>query len=77
MAQRKDKAIGFPTSGGTPFWNDRQWEAIQRRFWRAVERIRMRNSAADPDEVLREVTEVVEEVRTERYGRTRQAQGGR
>ncbi|MGH2533487.1 MAG: hypothetical protein ACRDJW_14405 [Thermomicrobiales bacterium] len=40
-----------------------QWD----RAWAAVDRIRERNKDKDPDEVLRDVTESVEEVRQERY----------
>jgi prevent-host-death family protein len=43
-----------------------QYEAIQKeeeRLWRIVDEIRNRNKDNDPDEVLRDVTEVVEEVR--------------
>ena len=47
--------------------NDR--EQAWRRFWAAVDRIRERNADKDPDEVCRDVTEVVEEVRQERYER--------
>lgn len=39
------------------------------QFWRAVESIRERNADNDPDEGLRFVTEVVEEVRQEHYER--------
>jgi prevent-host-death family protein len=35
--------------------------------WQAIDRMRERNAHLDPDEVLAEVTEVVEEVRRERY----------
>ncbi len=37
------------------------------RFWATVDRIRERNADKDPDEVYRDVTAVVEEVRQERY----------
>ncbi|MGH2557718.1 MAG: hypothetical protein ACRDJH_01530 [Thermomicrobiales bacterium] len=40
-----------------------QWE----RAWAAIDRIRERNKDKDPDEVLADVTEVVEEVRQELY----------
>ncbi len=52
-------------------------DAIRERFWRAIERIGERNADKDPDEVLRDVTELVEEVRQERYERERCAQGVR
>lgn len=41
------------------------------RFFQAVEELHRRNAGADPDEVLRYVTEIVEEVRQERYERMR------
>lgn len=37
------------------------------RGWRAIDRIRERNADNDPDEELAFITEVVEEVRQERY----------
>jgi hypothetical protein len=39
------------------------------RFWEVVERIGERNKDWDPDEVMAEVTAVVEEVRQEQYER--------
>jgi hypothetical protein len=41
--------------------------------WAVIDRLRERNADKDPDEVLRDVTEVVEEVRQERYERDQQA----
>jgi hypothetical protein len=37
------------------------------RFWAIVDEIRARNPDADPDETLAFATEIVEEVRKERY----------
>ncbi len=46
--------------------------------WRAIDRIRERNADKDPDEVLANVTRIVEEVRQERYEREqREAQDHR
>jgi hypothetical protein len=53
---------------------DQERKEIRERFWWAVEQISKRNADKDPDEVLREVTEVVEEVRQEQYQRTRRTQ---
>jgi prevent-host-death family protein len=39
------------------------------RAWAAIERVQQANADKDPDEILAEVTEVVEEVRRERYER--------
>ncbi|HEY4033349.1 MAG TPA: type II toxin-antitoxin system Phd/YefM family antitoxin [Ktedonobacteraceae bacterium] len=47
-----------------------QYEAIQKeeeRLWRVVDQIRDHNIDNDPNEVLRDVTAVVEEVRKTRY----------
>jgi PHD/YefM family antitoxin component YafN of YafNO toxin-antitoxin module len=44
-------------------------EQAWQRFWATVDRIRERNAEKDPDEIYRDVTEVVEEVRQERYER--------
>lgn len=48
------------------------------RDWQTIQRLQERNADKDPDEVLRVVTAVVEEVRQERYERQqRQDSGGR
>jgi hypothetical protein len=47
---------------------ERQEEARE-RFWKVVEEIGERNADKDPDEVMRFVTEVVDEVRQEQYER--------
>lgn len=52
-----------------------QPDEARERFWNVVQEIRERNADKDPDEVLREVTEVVEEVCQEHYERARRAQG--
>jgi hypothetical protein len=44
---------------------------VMERFRQTIERIGERNADKDPDEVMRIVTEVVEEVRQERYERAR------
>lgn len=41
------------------------------RAWAIIEQIGERNADKDPDEVLRDVTEVVEEVRRELYDEER------
>jgi prevent-host-death family protein len=46
--------------------------------WTVIHAMQQRNAALDPDEVLREVTEIVEEVRQEMYEeRLRASQGSR
>src|SRR5205814_730691 len=52
-------------------------EAERDGHFEALDRIRAKNADKDPDEVLRDVTEVVEEVRQEAYEREQAAQGGR
>jgi len=42
-------------------------EAEKERFWRVVNQIQDRQKDEDPEETLRFVTEIVEEVRQERY----------
>lgn len=49
----------------------------RQRFWEIVEDIRARNADKDPDEIYQDVTEVVEEVRQERYEREQCAKRGR
>ena len=53
---------------------DQERDEIRERFWQAVEQIGERNADSDPDEAMRLVTEVVEEVRQEQYERTRRTQ---
>jgi hypothetical protein len=50
---------------------------VMERFREAIERIGERNADKDPDEVMRIVTEVVEEVRQEHYEREQRAAEGR
>jgi hypothetical protein len=47
------------------------------RDWQTIQRLQDRNADKDPDDVLRVVTAVVEEVRQERYERQQQDSGGR
>ncbi len=47
------------------------------RFWELVQEIGEQNADEDPDEVYRFVTEIVEEVRQERYEREQCAKRGR
>jgi PHD/YefM family antitoxin component YafN of YafNO toxin-antitoxin module len=47
----------------------RVYDEALARAWETVEQIRARNTDLDPDEIYRIVTEVVEEVRQERYDR--------
>lgn len=53
----------------TPEAYDRLVGEGHERAWATVDRIRERNADKDPDEILRFVTDVVEEVRQEHYER--------
>jgi hypothetical protein len=75
MAQRNMKPEEILTEPKSAELTEEQRNETKRRFWEAVERIRARNADRDPDEIYREVTEIVEEVRQERYERARRAQG--
>ncbi len=49
-----------------------QYEGLtkqQEKAWEVVEQMQARNQGKDPDEVLTDVTKVVEEVRKERYAK--------
>jgi prevent-host-death family protein len=53
-------------------------QLAKERFFKTVRETQERNSDKDPDEVLRDVTEAVEEVRQERYERRiRESQSSR
>ena len=63
--------------------NDEMCERVARRqaedrdrFWKLVQEIGERNADQDPDETYRFVTEIVEEVRQERYEREQCAKIG-
>ena len=47
------------------------------RAWALIRQVQNRNADQDPEDVLREVTEIVEEVRQEQYDRQRAALAGR
>lgn len=49
----------------------------RRRFWEIVEDLRSRNADRDPDEIYRDVTEVVEEIREEHFEQEQCAKRGR
>lgn len=54
-----------------------QWDRVQQqskeRFFAVVDQLRRDNADKDPEEVYRDVTSVVEEVRQERYERENRA----
>jgi len=70
VVERKRKAVAVVIS---PERFERYERQINQRFREAVDEIRRRNADKDPDAVLRDVTEIVEEVRRERYEREQRA----
>jgi prevent-host-death family protein len=50
-----------------------QLQKEQERAWATVDRVRQRNADKDPDEVLADVTAVVEDVRQKLYEEEKQA----
>lgn len=58
---------------GKPFAvviSPKQYEGLRReqaKAWAAIDQIQKRNKDKDPDKVLADVTEIVEQVRQERY----------
>jgi hypothetical protein len=77
MAQRKEEVEEVFIGRDGRVVSKQEREAIRARFWQAVEELWALNADKDPDEVLRDVTEAVEEVRRERRERELGAQGGR
>jgi hypothetical protein len=75
MVQKKQAEPVALDEPKTDSGQEHDWDEIRERFWRVVQEIGERNAHLDPDDVLREVTEVVEEVRQERYERARRTQG--
>ena len=73
IVERKGKPVAVLIS-------PEQWERYQQqtkeRLFEAIDRLQERNRDTDPEEVERDVTEAVEEVRRERYER-RQPSAGR
>jgi len=64
--ERKGKPVAVVVS---PEQFERYERQINEGFREAVDEIRSRNAGKDPDAVLRDVTEIAEEVRRERYER--------
>jgi hypothetical protein len=77
MAQRKEEVEEVLVGRDGRVVSKQEREAIRARFWQAVEELWALNADKDPDEVYRDVTEAVEEVRQEQYERKLRAQGGR
>ncbi len=53
----------------SPEWFEEHQEQVKARFFPAVDEVQRVNVDEDPDEVLRDVTEIVDRVRQERYDR--------
>ncbi len=73
IVERKGKPVAVLIS-------PEQWERYQQqtkdRLFEAIDRLQEQNRDADPEEVERDVTEAVEEVRRERYERQHQTGRG-
>lgn len=63
VVQKKGKTVAVVVSP-VQF---RQLEKIKAEGWAVIDELRARNADKDPDEVYREVTKTVEEVRQEMY----------
>ena len=66
VIEKKGKPMAVLIS---PDQYERFQEEVDRRFREAVTELRRRNADLDPDVVLRDVTEAVEEVRREQHER--------
>jgi prevent-host-death family protein len=66
IVERKGKAVAVIIS---PEEYERFRQQAAAQGWAAIDRVRERNAAHDPDDVLREVTEEVKAVRRERHER--------
>jgi len=77
MAQNQSKLIVDNDIPGTCRRVEQRQAENRERFWKVVEEIGERNANKDPGEVMRLVTEVVEEVRQEQYERDQCAKRGR
>lgn len=66
VVERKGRPVAVLIS---PDQYQRLQEQEKGRFFEAVHELQQRNEDKDPDEILRDVTSLVEEVRRERYER--------
>lgn len=66
IVERQGKPVAVVVS---PADFERYQQLARDRFFQVVDRVQDRNAAHDPDEVLRDVTEAVDEVRREAYDR--------
>ena len=63
VVEKKGKTVAVVVSPA----QFRQLEKIKAEGWAVIDELRSRNTGKDPDEVYREVTKIVEEVRQEMY----------
>ena len=70
-----DQEAGFVEENGEPIAvliSPKRYRSLSHeRFWATVDRMRAKNADKDPDQVLADITELVEEVRRERRAATR------
>lgn len=71
IVEKKGKPFAVVIS---PSEYERYQQLARDQFFRVVDEIREKNRDKDPDDVLSEVTEVVEEVRQEMYEQHQQGQ---
>ena len=69
VVAKKGKPVAVITKPEGEVTSEPQAEDAWERMWQAIDRIRERNADKDSDEELALITEVVEEVRQERYER--------
>jgi prevent-host-death family protein len=55
---------------------DRYQQQVKQRFFETADELNRRNADQDPEDVLRDVTAIVEQVRQERYDRAQQGDSG-
>jgi len=73
VVERKGKPMAVLIS---PEQYEQYQAQVKERFFSAVDAVQRLNVDEDPDEVLRDVTEIVDQVRQERYDRKQQANSG-
>lgn len=73
MVEKQDNPAAVTTESEGCELSQQERQRRLDRFWETVERIGERNKDWDPDDVLAEVTAVVEEIRQEQYEREQRA----
>jgi prevent-host-death family protein len=73
MVERKGKLMAVVIS---PEQYERYQQHVMERFEQAVDEFQRRNADTDPETVLSDVTNLVDEVREERYDRDQQPDSG-